>query len=67
MRERAKLGLLCFLFLLMLGIAVFMFANALQAVHDLQQQSSEVKAGDVSTIRPCITSLTRKTARAELL
>lgn len=55
MRTRAKSGLLCFLFLLVLGIAVFMFANALQAVHDFQQQRSAVKAGDVSAIRPWMT------------
>lgn len=55
MRERAKFGLLCLLFLFVLGIAVLMLANAFQAMHDLQQQRSAVKAGDVSTIRPWMT------------
>lgn len=55
MREQAKLGLLCLAFLLVLGIAILMIANAIQAVHSLQQQNNEVKAGDVSTIRPWMT------------
>lgn len=55
MSERTKLGLLCFLLLLALGIAALMIANAFQAVHTFQQQSSAAKAGDVSTIRPWMT------------
>ena len=55
MSERTKLGLLCFLLLLALGIALFMIANAFQAMHNLQQQSNAAKAGDVSTIRPWMT------------
>lgn len=55
MSERAKLGLLCLLFLFTLGIAVLMIANSIQAVHDFQQQDSAIKAGDVSTIRPWMT------------
>jgi hypothetical protein len=55
MSERAKLGLLCFLLLLVLGIAALMVANAFQAMHTLQQESNALKAGDVSTIRPWMT------------
>ncbi len=55
MSERSKLGLLCFFLLLALGIALFMIANAFQAMHSLQQQSTAAKAGDVSTIRPWMT------------
>lgn len=55
MSEKAKLGLLCLAFLLVLGIAVLTIANALQAVHSLQQQNNAVHAGDVRTIRPWMT------------
>lgn len=55
MSERVKLGLLCFLFLLALGMAIFMIANAIQAMHDFQRQNNAVNAGDISTIRPWMT------------
>lgn len=55
MSERAKLGLLCFLFLLALGIGVLMIMDAIQAAHDLQQQNNALKAEDVKAIRPWMT------------
>ena len=53
--ERAKLGLLCFLLLLMLGFLAFTSANTLQAVRSFQQQYSAIKTGDVMAIRPWMT------------
>jgi len=53
--ERAKLGLLCLLWLLVLGIVAFTAVNTLQAAQSLQRQYKAVKAGDVSTIRPWMT------------
>jgi HAMP domain-containing protein len=53
--ERAKLGLLCVLLLLMFGIVAFSAENTLQAAQSLRQQYSAVKAGDVSAIRPWMT------------
>ncbi|HEY4033797.1 MAG TPA: hypothetical protein VGL94_07540 [Ktedonobacteraceae bacterium] len=55
MSERAKLSLLSFLLLLILGCLAFTAVRALQAVHNFQQQYSGVKAGDVSTMRPWMT------------
>jgi hypothetical protein len=55
MNERTKVGILCVLLLLVLAFAAFAAANALQSVRNLQQQYREVKAGDVSTIRPWMT------------
>ncbi len=53
--ERAKLGLLCVLLLLMFGIVAFTAENTLRAAQSLRQQYSAVKAGDVSAIRPWMT------------
>ena len=53
--ERAKLSLLSFLLLLILGLLAFTAVRTFQAVHNFQYQYSAVKAGDVSTIRPWMT------------
>jgi hypothetical protein len=53
--ERARLGLLCFLLLLMLGLLTFTTVNTLQAARSFQRQYSAVKASDVSAIRPWMT------------
>ena len=53
--ERAKLGLLCLLLLLMLGILAFTAVNTFQAVRSFQQQYSAIRAGDVSTVHPWMT------------
>ncbi|HVB23894.1 MAG TPA: hypothetical protein VNG51_18300 [Ktedonobacteraceae bacterium] len=53
--ERVKLGLLCLLLLLMIGIVAFTAINTFQAVQNLQEQYSDVKSGDVSTIHPWMT------------
>src|SRR5260370_10447538 len=55
MRERAKLGLLCFLLLFMLGFLAFTAVNTVQAVRSFQQQYSAIKTGDVQDIRPWMT------------
>ena len=53
--ERTKLNLLVFLLLFILGCLAFTTARTFQAIHNFQQQYSEVKAGDVSTMRPWMT------------
>ena len=53
--ERAKLGLLCFLLLLMLGFLAFTGVNTFQAVRSFQQHYSAIKTGDVQAIRPWMT------------
>lgn len=53
--ERVKLGLLCILLFLMIGILAFTAMNTVQAVKNLQKQYSGVKSGDVSTIHPWMT------------
>ena len=53
--ERVKLGLLCLLLFLMIGILAFTAINTFQAVQNLQEQYSDVKSGDVSTIHPWMT------------
>lgn len=53
--ERAKLNLLSFLLVLILGLLAITALRAFQAVHNFQQRYSEVKAGDVSTMRPWMT------------
>jgi hypothetical protein len=53
--ERAKLNLLSFLLILILGLLAITAVRAFQAVHNFQQQYSEVKAGNVSTMRPWMT------------
>ncbi len=53
--ERARLGLLCLLLLLMLGIVGLTAVDTYQAVRSFQQQNSALEAGDVSTIHPWMT------------
>jgi len=53
--ERAKLGLLCFLLLLMLGILALTAVNTYHAVQSFQNQNSELQEGDVSTIHSWMT------------
>ena len=53
--ERAKLGLLCLLLLLMLGIVGLTAVDTYQAVRSFQQQDSALEAGDVSTIHAWMT------------
>lgn len=53
--ERARLGLLCLLLLVMLGLLVFAAVNTIQAARTFQQQYKAVKAGDVSAIHPWMT------------
>ena len=53
--ERARLGLLCFLSLLVLGFLAFTTVNTMQAARSFQQQYSAVKTGDVRAIRPWMT------------
>lgn len=53
--ERARLGLLCFLSLLVLGLLAFTTVNTMQAARSFQQQYSAVKTGDVKAIRPWMT------------
>jgi len=53
--ERTRLGLLCLLLLVMLGVLVFAAVNTIQAARMFQQQYKAVKAGDVSAIHPWMT------------
>jgi hypothetical protein len=53
--ERARLSLLCFLLLLVLGFLAFSAVNTIQAARSFQQQYSAVKTGDVKAIRPWMT------------
>lgn len=53
--ERVKLGLLCLLLLLTLGILAFTTANAFLAAQSFQTQYSAVKSGDVNAIHPWMT------------
>jgi len=53
--ERVRLGLLCFLSLLVLGFLAFTTVNTMQAARSFQQQYSAVKTGDVRAIRPWMT------------
>ncbi len=53
--ERAKLGIIGLLLLLILGVLIFTAVNTAQAVHNFQKQYSAVKVGDVGTIRPWMT------------
>ena len=53
--ERAKLGFLCLLLLLMLGFLAFTGVNTLQAVRSFQQEYSAIKTGNVQAIRPWMT------------
>ena len=53
--ERAKQNLLCVFLLLLLGLVAITAARAFQAVHNFQQQYSEIKAEDVNAIHPWMT------------
>ena len=53
--ERTKRNLLCVFLLLLLGLVAITAVRAFQAVHNFQQQYSEIKAGDVSAIHPWMT------------
>lgn len=53
--ERARLGLLCLLLCIMLGILAFAAVNTFRAVQSFQQQYHAAKTGDVSAIRPWMT------------
>ena len=53
--ERWSLVLLCLLLLLTLGLLVFATMQTVQQVRSFQEHSHEVKAGDVSTVRPWMT------------
>lgn len=55
MSERTKLGLLCLLLLLMLGILALTAVNTFQAVRSFQQQNTALEAGDVRTIHDWMT------------
>jgi len=53
--ERIKLGLLCLLLLLMLGIVCSTAVGTYRAVRSFQQQNNALETGDVSTIRSWMT------------
>ena len=53
--ERARLGALCILLLIMLGTLTFAAVNTIHAVQSFQQQQRAAKVGDVSAIRPWMT------------
>jgi hypothetical protein len=53
--ESARFGLLCLLLLLMLVAVAFTASDAIQAMQSLQKQSSAVKSGQVTAIRPWMT------------
>ncbi len=53
--ERIKLGLLCLLLLLMLGLVCFAAVGTYEAVRNFQRQNSALAAGDVSTVRAWMT------------
>ena len=53
--ERARLGFLCILLLVMLGILAFAGLNTIRAVQSFQVQQHAARAGDVSAIRPWMT------------
>ncbi len=53
--DRVRLGILCFLLLVVLGFLAYTTANTFQAVHSFQQQYKAVKEKDVSAIRPWMT------------
>jgi hypothetical protein len=53
--KRLQIGLLSLLFLLMLLCTVFMAIDAVQSVHDFQQQYNDVKAENVRAVRPWMT------------
>ena len=53
--ESGKLKLICLSLLLILGLLTFTAIETVQAMRSFQQQYSEVKTGDVSTIHPWMT------------
>ena len=53
--ERIKLGLLCLLLLLMLGIVCFTAMSTYQAMRSFQQQNNALETGDVNAIRSWMT------------
>lgn len=53
--ERAKVGVICVLLLLVLGYVAFSAVNTFQAVRSFQQQYSNTKTGNVNAIRPWMT------------
>lgn len=55
MKERAKLGIICVLLLLVLAYVAFSAINTVQAVRNFQQQYSNTRTGNVTTIRPWMT------------
>src|SRR5947207_2745232 len=55
LNERIKLGLLCFLLLVMLGVLALTAVNTVQAVRSFQQEHSALEAGDVHAIHPWMT------------
>ncbi|HYK86712.1 MAG TPA: hypothetical protein VEV19_15185 [Ktedonobacteraceae bacterium] len=55
MSERAKVGVICILLLLVLGYVAVSAVNTVQAVRNFQQQYTNTKSGNVNTIRPWMT------------
>jgi hypothetical protein len=55
LNERARLALLCFLLLIMLGVLVFAAVNTVQAVKNFQHQYTAVHTQNVSAIHPWMT------------
>lgn len=53
--KRVQIGLLSILLLLMLLCTVFTAIDAVQSVHDFQQQYNDVKAQNVRAVRPWMT------------
>jgi hypothetical protein len=53
--ERAKMGFLCLLLLLVMVVLAFTSVSTLQAVRTFQHQATAVKSGDVSAIHPWMT------------
>lgn len=54
-RKRVQIGLLSILLLLMLFCTVFAAIDAVQSVHDFQQQYNDVRAENVRAVRPWMT------------
>ncbi|TMD94731.1 MAG: hypothetical protein E6I79_02265 [Chloroflexi bacterium] len=56
MSERAKLGILCVLLLLATGFTIVKVVDTFGAMRNLQRQYSDARSGDVSTVRPWMTT-----------
>lgn len=56
MSERAKLGILCILLLLATGITIVKVEETFGAMRNLQTEYSDARLGDVSTVRPWMTT-----------